>query len=168
MLLQTLILYPEEAREVAAETVARLLAAPQNDGYARPAMLPDGTLLLSVVRPVQGLLSLRDDSVLGGPRLHNVAPDPIRWVSHAVEAAADVMGHLLLRRDGWAPEELAAAGLGIVRRDTVGGWTDEGRAVVRRWLFDPRRDEAEVLTVLKYAADTGLWCLYSDESPEQT
>ena len=62
MLLQTLILYPEEAREVAAETVARLLAAPQNDGYERPAMLPDGTLLLSVVRPVRGLLSMRDDS----------------------------------------------------------------------------------------------------------
>lgn len=163
MHLQTLILYPEEAREVAAETVARVQAGSDEDCCLRPVVMPDGTLLRTRVRPVQGLLTMRDDSVLGGPRLHNVAPDPIGWVSHAVEAAADVMGHMLLRRDGWVPEDLAAAGLGLLRRDPSGGWTDQGRASVRTWLFDPRRDEADVLAVLQYAADTGVWCLYAED-----
>ena len=161
MHLRTLILYPEEARDVAAETVRRVEEALQDEGYVRPAFLPDGTLARTLARPVQGVLSLRDDSLLGGPRLHNVVDDPIRWVAHAVEAAVDVLGHVLLRRDGWTPEELAAAGLGLLRRDPEGGWTDHGRADIRRWLFDPRRAESDVLDVLRYAAETGVWCVYS-------
>ena len=162
MRLQTQILYPEEARDVAADTVERVRAAPQNDGYVRPALLPDGTLARIVVRPVGGVLSLREESVQGGPRLQNVAPDPIRWVSHAVEAAADLRGHVLLRREGWLPEELAAAGLGLLRRDPSGEWTDQARATVRRWMFDPRRAEEDVLEVLRYAAETGMWWVYVD------
>lgn len=42
MHLRTLILYPEEARAVAAETVRRVKEAPAKDGYVRPAILPDG------------------------------------------------------------------------------------------------------------------------------
>ena len=59
--------------------------------------------------------------------------------------------------------DLAAAGLGLLRRDASGGWTDEGRAAVRTWLFDPRRSEYEVLTMLRYGADTGVWCVYTDD-----
>ena len=163
MHLRTLILYPEEARAVAAETVERVEQAPEDEGYVCPAFLPDGTLARTLVRPVQGVLRLLDDSLLGGPRLHSVAPDPIRWVAHAVEASVEVQGHVLLRREGWTPEELAAAGLGLLRRDPEGGWTDHGRADVRGWLFDPRRAERDVLDVLRYAAATGVWCVYAED-----
>ena len=129
----------------------------------RPAILPDGTLVRTLVRGVGGVLRLRDDSPLGGPRLHNVADDPIRWVAHAVEAAVELQGHVLLRREGWTPDELAAAGLGLLRRDPEGGWTDQGRADIRRWLFDPRRPEADVLDVLRHAASSGVWCVYTDD-----
>ena len=163
MRLRTLILYPEEARDVAADTVRRVEQAPEDEGYVRPALLPDGTLARTLVRPVQGVLRMGDDSPLGGPRLHSVADDPIRWVAHAIEAAVDVQGHVLLRREGWTPEELAAAGLGLLHRDPDGGWTDHRRAEVRRWLFDPRRAETDVLDVLRYAASAGVWCVYADD-----
>ena len=130
----------------------------------RPAILPDGTLVRTLVRGVEGVLRLRDDSPLGGPRLHNVVEDPIRWVAHAVEAAVELQGHVLLRREGWTSEELAAAGLGLLRRDPEGGWTDQGRADIRHWLFDPRRPEADVLDVLRHAAEAGVWCVYADDS----
>ena len=136
--------------------------APEDEGYARPAILPDGALVRTLVRPVQGVPRLNDGSPLAGPRLHRVVDDPIRWVAHAVEAAVDLQGHALLRRDGWVPEDLAAAGLGLLRRDPEGGWTDHGREDVRRWLFDPRRAEADVLDVLRHAASTGAWCVYTD------
>ena len=110
------------------------------------------------------MLRLRDDSPLGGPRLHNVVEDPIRWVAHAVEAAVELKGHVLLRREGWTCDELAAAGLGLLRRDPEGGWTDQGRADVRRWLFDPRQPEADVLDVLRHAASSGVWCVYADDN----
>ena len=165
MHLRTLILYPEEARGVAADTVRRVEQAPEDEGYVRPALLPDGTLARTLVRPVQGVLRLHDDSPLGGPRLHSVADDPIRWAAHAIEAAVDLQGHVLLRREGWTPEELAAAGLGLLHRDPDGGWTDYRRAEVRRWLFDPRRAETDVLDVLRYAAETGVWCVYADDGP---
>ena len=164
MHLRTLILYPEEARDVAADTVRRVDEdLGTDDCYVRPAVLPDGTLARTLVRPVQGVLRLHDESPLGGPRLHQGAPDPIRWVSHAVEAGVHVQGHVLLRREGWSPEDLAAAGLGLVYRDPEGGWTDHGRADIRRWLFDPRRSETDVLDVLRYAAETGVWCVYTDD-----
>ena len=165
MHLRTLILYPEEARDVAADTLRRVEQAPEDEGYLRPALLPDGTLARTLARPVQGVLRMNDASPLGGPRLHNVADDPIRWVAHAAEAAVDLQGHVLLRREGWTPEELAAAGLGLLHRDPDGGWTDHGRAEVRRWLFDPRRAETDVLDVLRHAASAGVWCVYSDEGP---
>ena len=165
MHLRTLILYPEEARGVAAETVRRVENAPAKDGYMRPAILPDGTLLRTPVREVVGVLRMGDDSPLGGPRLHNVVKDPLRWVSHAVEAAVELQGHVLLRREGWTPDELAAAGLGLLLRGSEGGWTDEGRADIRRWLFDPRRPEADVLDVLRHAALSGVWCFYTDDAP---
>ena len=163
MHLRTLILYPEETRGVAAETVRRVEEAPANEGCVRPAILPDGTLARTLVRGVEGVLRLRDDSPLGGPRLHHVVEDPIRWVAHAVEAAVELQGHVLLRREGWTPDELAAAGLGLLRRDPEGGWTDQGRADIRRWLFDPRRPEADVLDMLRHAASSGVWCVYADD-----
>ena len=163
MHLRTLILYPEEARQVAAETVRRVEEAPRHEGYWRPAILPDGTLARTLVRPVEGVPRLGADAQFGGPRLHGVVPDPIRWVSHAAESAAVVLGHILLRREGWTPEDLAAAGLGLVRRDPEGGWTDHGRADIRRWLFDPRRAEEDVLDVLRHAASTGVWCVYTED-----
>lgn len=165
MHLRTLILYPEEARDVAADTVRRVEEAPEDEGSVRPALLPDGTLARTLARPVQGVLRMGDLSPLGGPRLHSVVDDPIRWVAHAIEAAVDLQGHVLLRREGWTPEELAAAGLGLLRRDPDGGWTDHGRAEVRRWLFDPRRAEADVLDVLRHAASAGVWCVYADDGP---
>lgn len=165
MHLRTLILYPEEARAVAAETVRRVKEAPAKDGYVRPAILPDGTLLRTPVRGVEGVLRMTDDSPLGGPRLRNVVGDPMRWVAHAVEAAVELQGHVLLRREGWTPDELAAAGLGLLFRDSVGRWTDEGRAEIRHWLFDPRRPEDDVLDVLHHAASSGVWCVYVDEAP---
>lgn len=165
MHLRTLILYPEEARDVAAETVRRVREAPAKDGYVRPAILPDGTLLRTPVRGVEGVLRMGDDSPLGGPRLHNVVKDPTRWVAHAAEAAVELQGHVLLRREGWTPEELAAAGLGLLYRDSEGGWTDEDRADIRSWLFDPRRREDDVLDVLDHAAFSGVWCVYVDEAP---
>ena len=102
MHLRTLILYPEEARDVAADTVRRVEEAPEDEGSVRPALLPDGTL---------------------------------------------------------------ARTLGLLRRDPDGGWTDHGRAEVRRWLFDPRRAETDVLDVLRHAASAGVWCVYADDGP---
>ena len=162
-MLKNLILYPEDAREVASHTVTRVEAAPAAEAYLRPVLLPDGTLARTPARAVRGVLVLGDPSPLGGPRLVPGMPDPVCWVSHAVEVAVEVCGHVLLRREGWIPEDLAAAGLGLLRRDPSGGWTDEGRTDLRRWLFDPRRDEADVLAVLHYAAASGVWCIYTDE-----
>ena len=56
MHLRALILYPEEARDVAAETVRRVEEAPANEGYMRPAILPDGTLARTLVRGVERVL----------------------------------------------------------------------------------------------------------------
>lgn len=86
MRLRTLILYLEEARAVAAETVRRVEEAPATDGLA---ILPNGTLLRTPVRRVEGVLRMSDDSPLGGPRLRNVVGDPMRWNARAVEAAVE-------------------------------------------------------------------------------
>ena len=99
---------------------------------------------------------------MAGPWLRRGQPDPLRWVSHCAAAAAEVMGHALLRRDGWTAEDLAAAGLGLMLRDPDNGdWTTHKRGYLIYWLFNPARPEAEVVDVLSFAASNGMWCCYN-------
>ena len=161
MRLETLILYPDQAREVAEHTQRRLADRNDDGSYERPAMLPDGTFVMRRARPVD-IPTLGGDSDAPGPRMRPRLPDPLRWVSHAAEVAAQIMGHALLRRDGWTAEDLATAGLGLLLRDQDGGWSEYRRGGIRRALLDPRRTDQEISALLTYAARTGFWYLYSD------
>ena len=49
--LETPILYPEEARRVAAAVTARI-ARGNDESYRRPVFMPDGTLVATLARPV--------------------------------------------------------------------------------------------------------------------
>lgn len=160
--LKIVILYPEEARGVAAETVARV----QNDdntGCLRvPVMLRSGVLVHQLVRPVKVPEPDPSDPPNITPKVKPVPVDPPRWVAHAVEASIAERGRLLLRKEMWEPKDLAAAGLGLLKRQDDGSWgNDASREAIRRWLFDPLRDENDVLAVLDYAASSGVWCMES-------
>ena len=174
-MLQQQILFPDEARKVAADTVHHLESAQEpshratyiypDGSYPRPIVMPDGALLRRLARPVS-LPRPSSDAVFPGPWLRRGLPDPLRWVSYAVEAAAAARGPALHRDDGWTPDDLAAAGLGLLHySDEAEAWVDDRRSAMRRWLFDPRRTRPQIVAVLAHAHRIGVWCLWADSEP---
>ena len=160
--LKIVILYPEEARGVAAETVARVQNDTTTGCFRVPVMLRSGVLVHQLVRPVKVPEPGPSDPANIIPKVKPVPVDPPRWVAHAAEASIAVRGRSLLRKAMWEPKDLAAAGLGLLKRQVDGSWSnDASREAIRRWLFDPLRNENDVLAVLDYAASSGVWCMES-------